>query len=699
MVMITVLIIEVIMMMMMMMMMITPVEGNEKLCLPGLIPFLQAYISHYFYKEVHVIFNGTEGAQIVAAGRMLLTSYSSVTVAFINLAQNPDALLQVIPVTSSPGQASSFPASASNQDHVHNHRKPLFVAMLPTAIALYDAQKINVWEASRRGSWLLIGEDLEILTPTHYQPLDNQVMVGVWGRGDGVALWETYQAAPNLPQRVSKVGHWQLTDAQYNYCLENGSKALEHRGEREGLNNATAFFPTENYITRRKNLSGLHLRCVTESWNPFTLNKLTEIQGQVEIGGYMGEMFDLLREKLGFTYCRAPSLETSMFTTSFGFPLPSLTILSPDDQYGSLINGKWTGLVGEVVEKRADVIVAALDKTYQRSLALDFCYPYGDLEYHMIIRTPEPHMWDKFTRQLEGGSWLAYLAFLLAIPFIYYLLAARSPVLEPVTLQEAWFTMQSLTLNQGNMEVSGPARRLLQISVVATSWLMIAFYTSVLVSSLAVPILSPPFTDTEGLLKAGTHTLGLEKGNAEEERLKTSKHPNLQRVWSRLTAPYPDNLVGTIDEGIKKVVKEKFVFLIEKHYYVYNLKENCQLYQLPETIFRSSAAMALQKDSPLLLLFNHEIFSQHVAGLVDRSRTHFEPVHPLCILDSTGPINIRTMSTAFLVLAVVLPFALLILLLEIYLHRHLKKPRREGSQIKEKTEGTFRFHLESKEEK
>ncbi|KAK8384515.1 hypothetical protein O3P69_014233 [Scylla paramamosain] len=627
--------------------MITPVEGNEKLCLPGLIPFLQAYISHYFYKEVHVIFNGTEGAQIVAAGRMLLTSYSSVTVAFINLAQNPDALLQVIPVTSSPGQASSFPASASNQDHVHNHRKPLFVAMLPTAIALYDAQKINVWEASRRGSWLLIGEDLEILTPTHYQPLDNQVMVGVWGRGDGVALWETYQAAPNLPQRVSKVGHWQLTDAQYNYCLENGSKALEHRGEREGLNNATAFFPTENYITRRKNLSGLHLRCVTESWNPFTLNKLTEIQGQVEIGGYMGEMFDLLREKLGFTYeCKQ----------------------SPDDQYGSLINGKWTGLVGEVVEKRADVIVAALDKTYQRSLALDFCYPYGDLEYHMIIRTPEPHMWDKFTRQLEGGSWLAYLAFLLAIPFIYYLLAARSPVLEPVTLQEAWFTMQSLTLNQGNMEVSGSRQK-----------------TATNISGGDVLAHDSLLYQCARVLTSRAHP--------------TSKHPNLQRVWSRLTAPYPDNLVGTIDEGIKKVMKEKFVFLIEKHYYVYNLKENCQLYQLPETIFRSSAAMALQKDSPLLLLFNHEIFSQHVAGLVDRSRTHFEPVHPLCILDSTGPINIRTMSTAFLVLAVVLPFALLILLLEIYLHRHLKKPRREGSQIKEKTEGTFRFHLESKEEK
>ena len=53
--MVTVLIVEVMMIIMMMM----QVEGNDKLCLPGLVPFLQAYISHYIYKEVHIIFNGT----------------------------------------------------------------------------------------------------------------------------------------------------------------------------------------------------------------------------------------------------------------------------------------------------------------------------------------------------------------------------------------------------------------------------------------------------------------------------------------------------------------------------------------------------------------------------------------------------------------------------------------------------------------
>lgn len=37
------------------------VPGKERgnLCLPGLTPFIQTYIRHYYYREVHVVFNGT----------------------------------------------------------------------------------------------------------------------------------------------------------------------------------------------------------------------------------------------------------------------------------------------------------------------------------------------------------------------------------------------------------------------------------------------------------------------------------------------------------------------------------------------------------------------------------------------------------------------------------------------------------------
>lgn len=70
------------------------------------------------------------------------------------------------------------------------------------------------------------------------------------------------------------------------------------------------------------------------------------------------------------------------------------------------------------------------------------------------------------------------------------------------------------------MEVPGHARRLLQLAVVTTSWLIIVFYNSVLVSTLTVPILVPPFSDAEGFLKAGTHKLSLMRGNSEVERLK-----------------------------------------------------------------------------------------------------------------------------------------------------------------------------------
>lgn len=93
-----------------------------------------------------------------------------------------------------------------------------------------------------------------------------QVTVGLWGRGKSVELWEIYQAAPTLPHRATKVGQWQPPTTQGNSDAcppRNGSMTPAEINEEN--DQAATFFPTENYATRRRNLTGLHLRCMTDS--------------------------------------------------------------------------------------------------------------------------------------------------------------------------------------------------------------------------------------------------------------------------------------------------------------------------------------------------------------------------------------------------------------------------------------------------
>ena len=54
----------------------------------------------------------------------------------------------------------------------------------------------------------------------------------------------------------------------------------------------------------------------------------------------------------------------------------------PDLQWGVLReNGSWTGMVGEVVADRGDVIAATLDNSVDRARALDFLPPFSYSKY------------------------------------------------------------------------------------------------------------------------------------------------------------------------------------------------------------------------------------------------------------------------------------------------------------------------------
>ncbi|XP_050714150.1 uncharacterized protein LOC126997141 [Eriocheir sinensis] len=344
------------------------VEGRDQLCLRGLTPFLQDFITHYSYSEVHLVFNGSADGQLVVAGRQMLAHSPALTLSFINAEGDPAALREVASLTKRPQHDQ--PLHVGTSAHQHSFRKPLFLATISTAIELNDVKEVKVWEKSRWGSWLLLGEDLRpLLTPGQYLPLDNKVTVAIWGRADeGVELWEAYQAAPTLPHRSSKVGIWLYPDTLgYSAACLGGNVSLgEEEVEMEGQNatggpNVTAFlstsYPSSNIAARRRDLSGLHLRCLTGSWEPFTRNTpKEEMKGLVN--AYAGDIFSLLAETLNFTYnCRQ----------------------APDGQFGSLEDGKWTGQVGELVAGRGDVIVTALDKTYQRSAVIDYCHPYGEI--------------------------------------------------------------------------------------------------------------------------------------------------------------------------------------------------------------------------------------------------------------------------------------------------------------------------------
>ncbi|XP_047480406.1 glutamate receptor ionotropic, kainate glr-3-like [Penaeus chinensis] len=637
-------------------------QDNTSDCYPKLADFLEEFTNHYTHSEVYFLLQDDGPRELTAAGLMLMKRSPGRCIRFVQ--------------TTREGPPPRLPSPV--------YDKPVFVTTVSVLQDLSRSQGWSVGEDARHVAWLILSRDLRpVLTKDYYFPLDNLLTFAVWKElcdRKIVELWEVYQAGPGLPYRSAKVGFWTVPgsrSAENALCQEDPADGpakkdiLGDGGEEAGAGGdeeEERFFPSDNIASRRRNLTGLHIRCLTESWEPFTHN--TDLDdGAVRIGGYMGDNFQFMSDILNFTYtCRH----------------------APDGYFGDFKNGSWSGMVGELIADRGDVIVSALDNTYQRSQYIDFCLPSGSIIYVMVIRRPESNMWSSFTRQLHRHTWFTVLAFVVLSPALYHLVATRSPCHAPPpsllryrkvppSFFDSWFAVNTLFLNQGDLQVTGASIRVCLLSVVLTAWLIIVFYTSVLMSSLAVPILSPPFKDMRGLLMAGTHMLGLQEGNSEVERMRTSQDPVLQKVWSDIVLSDPNNLVPSANDGVLRVLSDRFAFLMDLEYFAYHRGSDCRLFPLPDHIFTYGAGMAVQKDSPLRLVFNDQILQQHVTGITDRNRKRHLPSPPLCIPDAPTALGLNTLLTSFLLLAAAIVTALLLLVLEVVHNRCFKRTEAAGT--------------------
>ena len=156
-----------------------------------------------------------------------------------------------------------------------------------------------------------------------YIPIDNQVYT-FHSIGEQISIDEVYHVSPSSPLTVNNCGSWRNL---------------------EGLR-LTSF----TILQRRQNFQG-HLFRAETVFNPLFSSKKEE----TKIGGVLGDIWHGVLEKmLNFT-----------------------TIVQPsgDKQYGALgKDGKWSGVIGSLVEDRVDIGLANLFITESRGKAVFFSF-------------------------------------------------------------------------------------------------------------------------------------------------------------------------------------------------------------------------------------------------------------------------------------------------------------------------------------
>ncbi|XP_068247515.1 uncharacterized protein [Palaemon carinicauda] len=601
---------------------------------PRVVDFLVDFADFYQYNEIYIVIHQKDQKVLEGIARNLLRGEVDATTLVVRSypkkTRNVKGLLKQSLIGLDDARYSfirpDFPPVVVG-------KRPLFITTIGNVMDMEGEFGWTIGEASRVKPWLILCEDeIPIFTSDYYYPLDNLLTLASWTRPEAgkpvkVELWEAYQPGPTFSQRKSVVGFWQdsLPTPDEEITLTEDKEGTPKRGFYS--------FPDADFATRRTDLTGLHIRCLTESWQPFTDNTVDE-NGNIVIGGLMGDSFNLMSKILNFTYsCRQ----------------------APDRQFGNKKDGSWTGLVRELIMGKGDVIIAPLDDTYDRAQEIDFVISSGTITYDMIIRRPEPQTMTSFSRVLQPRSWHAYVLAIIITCILYSHVILFGGKEGFKAVFDATFDIITIHLRQVSSCMRTPRipRRIFLLTTVWTAWMVLVYYTCDLVAFLAIPDTDPLFNNMVGLLEyKETYKLGLQRGNSEVERFRNSTDVSLKRVWKEIIEKDPANIVPTAEEGFRRVLAEKFVFLTDEKYFRYHNNNNCSFMSVGMKLFQYGVGMAVQKNSPLSFVLNYQVLQQQSSGIMNRFKDRYNPSFNWCTTAATGPMSLSTIASAFLIVAI-----------------------------------------------
>ncbi|KAM3824017.1 putative glutamate receptor [Vipera latastei] len=359
-----------------------------------------------------------------------------------------------------------------------------------------------------------------------------------------------------------------------------------------------------------------------------------------------------------------------------------------DGRYGNLSsNGSWSGMIGEVVRKEADLAVAPLTITSVREDVVDFTQPFLHTGIGILLEKEAAleeasffHFLTPFTKETWAGILLAYLLSSLCL-----FLAGRMSPSEWNENEENKFTfLNSLWFGAGALTLQGtvPQPRSLSIRVISTVWWL--FGIVVLVAYIAgFSYVLESETDHlsiqsfEDLVKQRQLEFGTMEGSSTLQYFKNSKSPVQQLVYESMMKK-ESVLTKNYQEAIQRVLDSNYAFIGESISQDLAVAQHCNLVRSPEVLGARGYGIATPKGSPWTNKLSVAILKLGESGELDYLRSKWwESSCSHEDHDKWSPLKPQTLGGIFLLLALGLLAGMVAAVVELS-----KRSRRTAQQEK-----------------
>ncbi|XP_037640883.1 glutamate receptor ionotropic, kainate 5 isoform X2 [Sebastes umbrosus] len=419
----------------------------------------------------------------------------------------------------------------------------------------------------------------------------------IWQHGTSLMNYLRMVEYDGLTGRVEFNSKGQRT----NYTLRILEK---HRGGHKEIgvwysNNTLAMNSTSLDINVSETLANKTLIVTTILENPYVMRRdnYQDFQGNDQYEGFCVDMLKELADILKFSF-KIKLVDDGLY----GAPEP---------------NGSWTGMVGELINRKADLAVAGFTITSEREKVIDFSKPFMTLGISILYRVQlgrKPGYFS-FLDPFSPAVWLFMLLAYLAVSCVLFLAARLSPyewynphpcLRERKDMLENQYTLgNSLWFPVGGFMQQGSEimPRALSTRCVSGVWwaftlIIISSYTANLAAFLTVQRMEVPIESPDDLADQTNIEYGTIHGGSTMTFFMNSRYQTYQRMWNYMNSKQPSVFVKSTEEGIARVVNSKYAFLMESTMNEYYRGLNCNLTKIGGLLDTKGYGIGMPLGSP-----------------------------------------------------------------------------------------------------
>ncbi|XP_017847480.1 glutamate [NMDA] receptor subunit 1 [Drosophila busckii] len=379
--------------------------------------------------------------------------------------------------------------------------------------------------------------------------------------------------------------------------------------------------------------------------------------------------------------------------------------LSPDGQFGHYIlrnssgamtlRKEWTGLIGELVNERADMIVAPLTINPERAEYIEFSKPFKYQGITILEKKPSrSSTLVSFLQPFSNTLWILVMVSVHVVALVLYLLDRFSPFgrfklshsdsneEKALNLSSAVWFAWGVLLNSGIGE--GTPRsfsaRVLGMVWAGFAMIIVASYTANLAAFL---VLERPKTKLSGINDARLRNTMENLTCATVKGSSVDMYFRRQVELSNMYRTMESNNYVTAEQAIQDVKKGKLMaFIWDSSRLEYEASKDCELVTAGELFGRSGYGIGLQKGSPWTDAVTLAILEFHESGFMeklDKQWIFHGSVQQNCELFEKTPntLGLKNMAGVFILVGVGIAGGVGLIIIEVIYKKHqVKKQKR-----------------------